>query len=312
MDANKTNFQSLSLRMEDALKRYKNQYPKNLGVLIRNGFPVMLLVFSLIILPITAISYVLTTGNFVIFLAIIFILPVLTIFSIVMIIKNKRDKIVDVNLPNEIESLKSKIVQYKDYSDVAKYIDGFNRQISETDKAKQKYRSIYRLIIGSVCFVVVAYVAGCIMWITNFDSCTNHGFEGETEILGLKKGVPFLTLTPLKTDIDDNHKVISPNIEVFYQSDNLIVKEINISGTKEGDIFRMIITNKDGQMIPNCPRFIFKASETNKINSFYFCSYRQISDTDSVSYSVNSFEGLETCRYLIEHKNELRFLVDIL
>lgn len=312
MDVNKTNLQRLSLQMEDALKRYKNQYPQNLGVLIRNGFPVMLLVVSLIILPITAFSYVITTGNIAIFLAIIFILPMLTLFSIFLIFKNKKDKIVDINLNGEIKTLQSNIEQFKDYPDVAKYIDGYNRQILETDREKKEYSRKFRLIIGSFCLVVVTYVAGCIIWVKNFDSCTNHGFEGETEILGLEKNVPFLTLTPLTADIDENRKVQSPNIEIYYQSDNLVVKEINILGANDGDIFRMIITNKDGQMIPNCPKFIFKASDTKKINSLNFCSYRYEDSEGDVSYLANSFEGIETCRYLSEHKNELRFLVDIL
>ena len=108
MNSNKTYFQQISLQMENLLKNYKNQYPRNLGALVRNGFPLMMLVVAAIVLPITTAFYTATSGDFMLFIAMIFIIPVLFVFSIVLMGVNKKEKVIDKDLTNKISAVKNK------------------------------------------------------------------------------------------------------------------------------------------------------------------------------------------------------------
>ncbi len=307
MNTDKTFIQSVSRQMELLLKDYKNQYPKNTGALIRNGFPFMLLIVAAVVLPVTTAVYVATTADFAVFLAMFFIIPVFFVFSIILIFKNKREKITDKQLPQKIESARKKLEAYNKYSDVSKYIEGYNNQIAKTDNAKKQYRSTFRTIFAVFFCLAAFYTVERIIWMRNFDSCTNHSFNGDTEILCLEKNTPFLVLKPLKTDIYGNCKVSDSGIEIFYQEDYLVLKEINISGSDSADIFRLIITDNNGNRIANSPKFIFKADKTEKIDSEDFCQKKMQSED---GYSSNSFKAFETCRYLNNHKDKLGFVVE--
>lgn len=310
MDANKTYFQQLSLQMEELLKRYKNQYPKNLGALVRNAFPYMLMAVTLIVLPLAAVFGFFLYGNLALFLAMFFVIPVLIVFCVILLIKNNREKVVERDLPVKMEALKKQVEPYKEYSDVSKYLDGYNRQIAETDSSKKRHRNMFRTIIACFCLIVVAYVTGSLIWITSFNSCSNHSFMGDDKILGLEKNVPFLTLQPLKTDIGEGCKVESDRVDIFYSTDWLVLKEINISGASEGDLFRMIITDAEGRPVPNGTKFVFSGANNKKVLSYNFCRRKDLLSDGTVNFTSNSYECLEVCRYINEHKEGLRFLVE--
>ncbi|MBQ3657857.1 MAG: hypothetical protein II956_13630 [Bacteroidales bacterium] len=310
MNSNKTYFQQISLQMENLLKNYKNQYPRNLGALVRNGFPLMMLVVAAIVLPITTAFYTATSGDFMLFIAMIFIIPVLFVFSIVLMGVNKKEKVIDKDLTNKISAVKNSVEPYKDYSDIAKYLDGYNNQLAETEKQKKQFKAKYRTIFLVFLLLVTLYSVERFWWIKHFDSCTNHSFSGTTEILGLEKDVPFLTLSPLKTDICSGYKVTTDQAEIFFQDDWLVLREMDISGAKEGDVFRLIICDKAGNPTPICVKFVFKVSENKAVNSNHICSKLVGGDTDDKSYITNDFKILELARYLIANKDDLRFLVE--
>ena len=50
MNDSKTVFQSASANLELLLRQYKNQYPRNLGALLRNSLPILLIIVSVFIL----------------------------------------------------------------------------------------------------------------------------------------------------------------------------------------------------------------------------------------------------------------------
>ena len=51
MNDSKTVFQSASANLELLLRQYKNQYPRNLGALLRNSLPILLIIVTVFILP---------------------------------------------------------------------------------------------------------------------------------------------------------------------------------------------------------------------------------------------------------------------
>jgi len=65
------------------------------------------------------------------------------------------------------------------------------------------------------------------------------------------------------------------------------------------EIFRLIITDKDGVPVAGCGKFVFKTmiGHTALVKSEGFCH-------------ENQFKAIETCRYLRDHKEDLSFIVE--
>ena len=65
------------------------------------------------------------------------------------------------------------------------------------------------------------------------------------------------------------------------------------------EIFRLIITDKDGVPVAGCGKFVFKTmiGQAALVKSEVFCH-------------ENQFKALETCRYLRDHKEDLSFIVE--
>ena len=306
MNDSKTVFQSASANLELLLRQYKNQDPRNLGALLRNSLPILLIIVSVFILPLVTFFYSATSLNLGFLIAMFFVIPVLFVFSIILLINNKREKKTDPQLRQRIASLRQELDEYKRYPDVQKYFDGFDAQVIAVEKEKKHYRSRFWTILVVLFVVFALYGTFSIIWMKNYTNVCNHSVLGGTEILGLKKNVPFLILTPLTTDIGGGGKVESANVDFYYQENWLAFKEVNVSVPDTASILRLVITDRSGIPAPGCPRFIFKPLQNKAINSEPFCR----EDKASSSYTSNYFEGLKAARYLQAHKDNLYFLVE--
>lgn len=306
MNDSKTVFQAASATLEQYLNSYKYQYPRNLGALVRNFFPIFLIIAAVFILPLVTFFYSATSLDLGFYVAMIFVIPVFFVFAIIMLIKNKREKQFDPQLRQRIAALRQELDQYKKYPDVQQYFDGFDREIAAVEAEKKHNRSLFRTIVIVLFVVIALYCTYSIVWMKNFDSATNHSVYGETEILGLSKSKPFLTLAPLTTDIIGGGKVESGSVDFYYQENWLVLKEISISTPDTSSIMRLVITDRNGIPAPGCPKFVFKASKSIKIQSEDF----HPEDNPNSEYATNYFEALKTARYLQSNKDNLRFLVE--
>lgn len=330
METNKTYFQNLSLQMEAMLKQYKNQYPKNLGALLRNAFPYMLLIFGLVLLPAFQFAHFLGTTNLGASMGGLFAVPIICIFAVVLIHKNKVEKVTDPNLPSKIQALTRQAETFNEYPDVKQYIDGYNAQVSETAKAKRKFQNQFTTINASLFVIAIALItyymsrtgigSAITIPVNNIGAkyepgktepsvfAGNFVLSGGTEVIGISNTEPLMTLSPLKTDAGNGCKVATDKAVFFIQGQQLFLKEINITGASEGDVFRLIITDANGQPVANTPKFVFKASETKGINSLDLC---QVILSETINEpSSNAFGMIRTCRYLHDNQSQLRFLVD--
>ena len=136
----------------------------------------------------------------------------------------------------------------------------------------------------------------------------NFGLSGATEIIGIGKTEPLMTLLPLKTDISGGGKVETAKIDVFFMSGILVIKELNISGAFDDDRFRLIVTDLNGDPIARSPRFVFKPSQTTPIESVNFCYEKDISM--DIKSTQSYFSIIQVCRFLHTNQKNLRFLVE--
>jgi hypothetical protein len=315
--------------MEDMLKQYKNQYPKNLGDLLRNALPYILLVLGIIVLPMFTFGKLLSTGDLSASLGLFSTSVLLVALGGIMIFKFKGDKSIDPTLSQRINAAKNQMSQLAEYPDIKKYLDGYDTQIAKTAQSKQNVKNKFYMIIAAAGLLGVVYgvmaikgtgvLSGSNFSITDLKDMKydphkktnvsfNFGLFGTGEIIGIGVTEPLMTLSPLNTDIDGGGKVETAQIEVFYQSNALSIKELEISGASDGDRFRLIVTDVNGDPVAKSPRFVFKPSQTTQIESANFCFEKTISmDIES---SQSYFSTLQVCRFLHDNQKDLRFLVE--
>ena len=144
----------------------------------------------------------------------------------------------------------------------------------------------------------------------NQDSDWNENPSSELEdIIDIPEQEPFLTLSPLDEHIeeDDTTNVHHNKIEVYcdnnYFAANLMILQINTENTDTTGIYYLIITNQDGSMIPDCPKFILHGNNLSNIPSESICRDRNY-------YSHTKLEVITLMLYLKNHKNSLRYKIE--
>lgn len=303
MDKNKEYFQNKSIELENLLKEYKNQYPKNVGALVRNFFPIFIIILS-VIAPLLTLFAVVTFSLGLIMLIII-VAPILLIFGVMLFMKNKKEKKADPTILPKINALKQQIEPYTEYPDVKNYLDKFEQQITETDKAKKNYRKTFRwmLIVFFAIFLLLSIGIPMIYIQHDTDgSITNESTAGLIEVLGIDAEKPLLSLTPLNKQVYEGCSIENDSVH-FYIDENINMKikfdKIEFNNAAEKDIFRLIITDKDGVPVAGCGKFVFKTmiGHAAFVKSESFCH-------------ENQFKALETCRYLRDHEKDLKFIIE--
>lgn len=306
MEKNKEYFQDLSMQMEQLLKKYKEQYPKNISAMIRTFFPVILLILS-ILLPFSLMlaDMFQSLGWFAV---ISLVSPVLFVFSIILYFKNEKENKTDPTILPRINELRKQISPYADFSDVKKYLDQYNAQITQTDEKKLSYRKKFKkmVLLFFACFITFAVVLPTIVVLSKTHE-TNHSFNGLVEILGIEKDEPFLRLAPLKKEICENCYIMDDTLDfTLYERSGtrLYLRKINIKNAGLDDIFRLIITDKNGVPVAGCGKFVF--------NMQYDVQLDILSEVWCVEEAnkYNTFKSVETARYMLENKDNLRVLVE--
>ena len=100
MNENKTYFQRVSVMLENLLKDYKNQYPKNYGDLFRDFFPILL-----IVLGAAAFVYGAATMTDSAMLIGVLVSPVLIVFAFSLKRVNRKNRPENVDFLSKIRSL---------------------------------------------------------------------------------------------------------------------------------------------------------------------------------------------------------------
>jgi len=318
MDINKEYFQTKSMELENLLKEYKNQYPKNIGALVRNFFPIFLIILS--VLAPLMILYTVVQQSMGLWIAAIFVAPVMFVFGMILIFKNKRDQKADPTILPRIDGVRQQIEPYTQYPDVKNYLDQYNAQITETDNAKRQFKKKFRigLAVFFAIFTLVFIVLPIIVVEIDASNPTskNESNFGLLNVLGVEKEQPFLSLTPMQKEIYPGCKIASDTVHFYYYDNvgvHLTIHEIEFENADHNDLFRLTITDKDGVPVPGCGKFVFKTiiDVAFELKSEMFCvEHYDESDTKLDGYNPNNFKGFETARYLRAHKDDLTFIIE--
>ena len=319
MDINKEYFQTKSMELENLLKEYKNQYPKNIGALVRNFFPIFLIILS--VLAPLMILYTVVQQSMGLWIAAIFVAPVMFVFGMILIFKNKREQKADPTILPRIDGVRQQIEPYTQYPDVKNYLDQYNAQITETDNAKRQFKKKFRIGLAVFFLVfILVFIALPFIVVAIETSGSTHGTNesnyGLLNVIGVEKDQPFLSLTPMQKEIYPGCKIASDTVHFYYYDNvgvHLTIHEIEFENADHKDVFRLTVTDKNGVPVAGCGKFVFTTiiDVALGLKSEMFCVDRENeSDTRLGGYNPNNFKAFETARYLRAHKDDLTFIIE--
>ena len=307
MNENKTYFQRVAAMLETLLKQYKNVYPKNYGDIIRNFFPAFLMILSPFIFLYLFVGSV-SMGSI---LVGFFVPPVLFLFGFLLRRFNEREHGDKSDLLPKIQDLKQQLTGFCEYADVENYLVQFDRELLIVTKNRNRRLKIFNIAkITTIAVCIIAVVVSINCQASDTELKNSKDLNDFYELLDMKKDEPFLTLLPLKTKISDGYEVLTSPVDFYFSgvSDNhLTIDMLEISGTGSGEeVFRVVITDKNGVPVSRCPQFIIEGYETvvgSWIKSETFCY-------DLTHQKQNNFEAFQVLKFLSENKQNLRFVVE--
>ena len=157
MEGNKSFFHAITISLENLLREYKRQYPMNVGDLLAKAFPILLLIFT-VVLPLGCFF----TG---IIDNVIYIWSTAAAFFFCMALFAKAQrKDTGAKLLSDIHKLKEQIEPLADYPDVRDYLNDFNAELENIINAKQQLTKVYRwlllslILVGAVTFCLILYL----------------------------------------------------------------------------------------------------------------------------------------------------------
>ena len=303
MNENRTYFQNVSIELEDLLKQYKNEYPRNIGAMVRSSFPMFLILLAIFFFAYCLVNMSMTTviiGGL--------ISPVLLVFGIKLKKKGASENKNNSLLRNNIKEAKAKIENYREYPDVKKYLEQFDLQIAETDRAKKHIRRNFKLLVVAVIAVALAAFMYSLFNDSLFvkGNIRNESAGDYCMILNIDETTPFLSLKQLDSNKSGDVDVQITTADFYIKgisSTSLLLSEMKVSGVSSEDLLRLVITDTDGVPVARCPKFLFSASNTNAINSEVFCP-------DPKNGESYKFETLNTLKFMHDNKANLRFVVE--
>ena len=303
MENHKTLFQQISTAMEAALERYKNQYPKHLGQIIRHNFGKIAVCLVCFILMACLFSFSMKLGFFLMAGT-----PGVLIFTVLMANANKEENTEDNGDLKTIQKLKDKMASLLSYPDVQKYCEGFEAKAVEVTAQKATIQKRFRnlVIIGSVTMVTVItllIIRGCYLseqMRANPVAVEDDGigFKAKIEQLQLSalcmKGWEFCRLQPLQPDGADLQLCYNEYTE--NQDDvHRILSVINPEVLKlDNEDYCITITYQNGTPVPRCPQFFFSGPTCQEIKS---------NDLD--------FQYIRIIKLLKDHRQELRYKIEM-
>ena len=296
MEDNKTYFQNVSARMENALQRYKNEYPKNFGQILRHNYGKIALGVFVFLTFACLFSWSMKL------LLLQFVAgPGTAVFVSLLHRFNKGEKEEEVCSYEDVQAEKAKLEPLLGYPDVQKYSEGFAGKLEAAAAEKralaEKFKSYTnKAIIAAIVILAVLMLRGeTLNKIHEDDSLFSDSEKRGLELAGIKEKKPFCTLTPLNQSVAVNNK----KLEIYYTVNreyNTPILDIAFSGLKiaeeSNEKYLLTITDKDGKTVPRSPAFL--------------CS-----KTDEEVYSCDNYpEFLRTVTYLKKNQKNLRFKLE--
>ena len=318
MNQDKKYFQEVSEDLEALLKQYKNTYPRSLGAIFRVN-----IVNFIILVAVFLVLYCIYSVNINRSIATLILCCVAWMVGLLSILyaifekldlefhklekkgrydiykkrhvekylkgkgNNKKEYYYDPTLLKQIKDVKSKLDGFYEYPDVKKYLEQYDRQVKYAKNKKKRFRFIFAII----CVVLIS-VQAAILYLVYTDS--THPYY--SKVLNIDENVPFLSLEPLDLSGYSNVTPTTYTADIYIDSDNLRLDKMKVSGATGSDILRLVITDTEGIPVPNCPKFVFPASQTEAIKSEVYCS--------------SSYEALDALNYMNENKANLRFVIE--
>ena len=310
MKQTKTTFHNDLSNWEHLLAEYKKAYPKNIGVMVRKYLSLFMMLFG-VLMFVNATS----DSTAVLQKAPCLISPVMVIFGLILFLKRKPKSETPKPLASKLEQcITGAETKYSSYPDVMEYIKQYKATVDAETKRKQKIKQCFWIAFCGFFIIYMLIVAARFAHNSDNNLRNVAADDNICRILELEDDVPFLTLTPYKTDITDSIQLESKSLDVFlyskYTSDEnsgidlrcFTAKKPKISGGSGK--FRLIITDENGNFIHRCPYFAFETTDDDEVIQSRFLQY----DTDK--FDLNSLQTIETLRYLQDNKEHLRFIVE--
>ena len=306
----KTTFHNNLSDWEHLLAEYKKSYPKNFGALVRNYLPSFMMLFGVMMF---INSF--TDSEAILQQAPCFISPVLFIFGLFLYLKKYNTPATpQTTEPTMQQCIAKAEATYSKYPDVMEYLKQYRASVDAVTKRKKNIKRYF--LIAFWGFFVVYGVIIASQFVHNFNNKLRNvaAEDNVCRILELEDDVPFLTLTPYKTDIADGIKLETKSLDIFlfskYESQTsggfnlraFTARKPKISGGSGK--FRLIITDENGNFIHRCPYFVFDTSNDDEVIQSGFLQY------DTKDLRFNGLQTIETLRYLQDNKEHLRFIVE--
>lgn len=302
----KDTFHRLSADLEDLLRKYKKSFPYNYGALLRRYA-----MFSFaIIVPLVFVSFASKrdlepTTNCVV----LTVLIVLAAYGVIVFMHRKPKG--DAEVLPDIRETQENLKDYEKYPDVKEYLTRYEDELQAAATQKNKFIKDSNILFGVLTLIgiVVFLIDMAHTRSVHYELLSNVRDTGKYyDLLDLETDVPFFTLKPYKTDISDvNAKLESQTVDVYYVEtvtrSYLRIPVPKISGSADGDVFRLMITDESGKPVNLCPPIDFSATANVKFVDSY-----EICESEGSSFD-KSFDIKKTLLYLKEHKDNLRFIV---
>ena len=312
MNAKKTQFQEDMSNMERILANYKNAYPQNVGALVRRNLANFMLVLSILLFVYSFTNY---EG---VEMGPCMIAPVLFVFAGFMYTKDYGHEYRG-DLSGLMQSISQAKEKYKEYPDVQNYIQKFDDDFHAEFKRKSRIQNRFKMVFWGILIGLGTYTVYGVYDSFNHhnDSSLKYNKDSKDKfrkILDMKTNEPFLVIKPLRTKITDSLELDGSPLNVYFdyfQNDNAPIFRAlgapmpKFKGSWHGnEVLRLFITDLDGNLISRCPGFWFVAKhDATDITSRSF----------EFSFNVdeqNEFQMTQTLRYLQDHRDSLRFVVE--
>ena len=311
MKVYKSVFQDNLIKWENHFEQYKNSYPNNFGMMFRKHLAAFLMLVSVLLF---LDSF---TGLEVLSMVPCFVSPMLFFFAFVMWLKTRKTFVYTAYdtaaLEKEIADAES---IYSEYPDTKEYLSKLKSSFMAEKRRKRVIKNVFW-----TCYIGVLLIYGGSVFFNVQNKDGNlFGEDLYCQALALDEDKPFLRIKPLKTDVSGDLKVESNYIDLYlsFEEYNLSFEENNatiygpyrmfrflkpkLANYEGNELLRLSITDEEGTPIVGCPSSVFWANDHNVLYSNYFPPY---------AYSSSShYDALHTLKYLQDHKDGLRFLVE--
>ncbi len=297
----KTQFQSDSVHLERLMTEYKTGYPNNLGAMFRQNIYVLLLVCAVLMF-------------FFGYGALGICMLLITFWMRIKETIDRSNYADPTKLKQATERAESK---YNEYPDVRDYLAKLRAEWQTVRKHKILTIIVFYVLVAGFFAAQIAYMskhkseAGVVFFLQNMDRKIDGDFVRELFasqknhlhlMLDLQPEKPLCKISPLHTELADGIKVEAVPIDLYVGDAQLVADTPTITGNVSGGTFRMRITDINGMPLRKCPALVFAAGDKQAASNFYrFASGEK---------KINTFEALQTLRYIRNNQENLRFLVE--